>query len=861
MRLTMSPRLTAVIAGALVLLVIVPALAFAHEERHAEFPDGNGTTPRLLTAKTSNDTLLVCKSDSKTLFSTLPIGLRERNQRLYQRCMDHGFRHIQAAVDAVQHRKTRILVLPGVYREEPSLRAHREGCDNLDGQSNGDEPGTPSVLTYRQQRRCPHVQNLITIFGDSDGNRECDLPQCGLQIQGTGRKPSDVVLDGGFKTLNGIRADRVDGVRFDNFALQRFEFNALYILETDGFLIHDMLGRWNDEYAYLTFASDHGLYNGCEAYGNGDSGVYPGSASDLNTNRGIGAVPRYALEIRHCRGHHNALGYSGTAGNSVWAHDNQFDNNAAGMVTDSIYPDHPGLPQDHARFSDNKIFSNNTNYFRYVKNGVCDRPFMKRDYEHGVVCPVIPAPVGSGIVIAGGNYNKIMNNDIYDNWRTGTFQFNVPAELRNEHDPQKQFDTSHYNRYRGNRLGFGPAGNWQPNALDFWWDDQGDGNCWGSNNAKRGEPTDNALNPQGAPNCENPSQWVESNPIKLAPLLPCASYDRRGDETAQNPPGCTFFNQPDRPADREPTVPTTTRTRGKSAAGTAVGVSRRAFRSGSDAVVIARAGRQAAALAAAPLAGKVGGPLLLTGPGGLPRATADEVRRLDARRAYVVGNVPPRVVRTLHDIGVQSVKQLSGDTAFQTAAAVARVMGGTDAYIVRGPSGKHPDVSHAFGLAGMAASQQRPILFAKRRQLPAATRHALNQLDLVNATLFGGQHRMGAAVRKAVGRRVDDTDRIRGYKRFGLSAAAARWAVKGIADRTKLWVAQGDRSLDAVVAGAAVARRDGVLLTVDGDNLERSHDSRRWLRIHQIDVRVLTLVGGDRRISDRTAGQIRTLTH
>ncbi|MEU7702940.1 hypothetical protein, partial [Streptomyces sp. NPDC039028] len=31
--------------------------------------------------------------------------------------------------------------------------------------------------------------------------------------------------------------------------------------------------------------SDHGLYKNCESYGNGDSGIYPGSASDINDGR------------------------------------------------------------------------------------------------------------------------------------------------------------------------------------------------------------------------------------------------------------------------------------------------------------------------------------------------------------------------------------------------------------------------------------------------------------------------------------------------------------------------------------------------------------------------------------------------
>ena len=58
-----------------------------------------------------------------------------------------------------------------------------------------------------------------------------------------------------------------------NIAAERTTFNAFYIMETDGFVLDTCLGRWNDEYGFLTFADDHGLYTNCEAYGNGDSGI------------------------------------------------------------------------------------------------------------------------------------------------------------------------------------------------------------------------------------------------------------------------------------------------------------------------------------------------------------------------------------------------------------------------------------------------------------------------------------------------------------------------------------------------------------------------------------------------------------
>jgi hypothetical protein len=328
---------------------------------------------------------------------------------------------------------------------------------------------------------------------------------------------------------------------------QQAEFNAVYVLETDGFVVDRVLTRGNDEYGVLAFASDHGLIKDSEAYYNGDSGIYPGSGSDLNGDNTSFEPVRYAIEIRDNDSHHNTLGYSGTAGNSIWAHDNDFHDNATGIATDSLFPGHPGLPQDHARWDHNRIFSNNVNWYeKFVDTGVCAKPMEERGYLHGTVCPVIPTPVGTGVLIAGGNFNSTDHNWIYDNWRYGTMQFWVPAPLRDEFDPQKLYDTSHHNHTVANQMGIAPDGSIAHNGVDHWWDDQGNGNCWEGNTYSRGAQTDNFTVPPAG--CDaGGSVFTPGLPVKDAGFLSCSQYDRN-DEQLRHPPGCEWFDNPGRPS-------------------------------------------------------------------------------------------------------------------------------------------------------------------------------------------------------------------------------------------------------------------------------------------------------------------------
>jgi hypothetical protein len=456
---------TVLVFGAVLAGGLAAQPASAHDERPTRTLDGSGSVP---TYRTDGPTLLVCKSDKADFdgrITGFSAELKAVNQALWTQCQKSGFRHLQSAVDAVTLPGTNIKMLPGRYQEEPSLEPPTGACAQLTGIRKS-ALYKYDVLTLQQQIDCPHNQNLVGIFNKKN-----------LQIEGTGAQPTDVIVDAQYKKLNTIRADNSDGVYFRNMTAERSQFNAFYIMETDGFVVDHTVGRWNDEYGFLTFAVDHGLYTDSEGYGNGDSAFYPGAASNINKDKGYD-VPRYAVEIRNSYGHDNMLGYSGTAGDSVWVHDSVFTHNSTGISTDSAFPDHPGMPQNHSKFERNIIADNNNDYYRYAKDGTCHLPYEQRGYENGVVCPVVGVPVGNGVINPGGNYNVWRDNYIYGNEYSGFVTSWVPGFVRNDTGFAQQFDTSNHNRYLNNHMGISEKGVASPNGVDYWWDGQGIDNCW-----------------------------------------------------------------------------------------------------------------------------------------------------------------------------------------------------------------------------------------------------------------------------------------------------------------------------------------------------------------------------------------------
>jgi hypothetical protein len=350
---------------------------------------------------------------------------------------------------------------------------------------------------------------------------------------GRGRRAVKIVGDR-IKT-DVIRADRADGFLLHKVSVEQASYNDVDIVETNGFRVSKLLVRWAKNYGVLSFASDNGLYAEIEAYGNGDSGVYPGSGPE-------GHCDRYGIELRNINSFGNTQGVAGTAGNGTWIHDSKFHHNSAGISADSFAPGHPGMPQDCSKYTDNEIYSNNVNYFAENKDTCRNVPFEDRPKK--LVCPQFLAVVGTGIMFYGVNDNVIENNRIYDNWRSGMRLFWVPATLRGENDPAAQDDTTNGNRTVNNFFGLAPDGSYAPNGEDVLWDEQGVGNCWEGNVTAPGKPL--TTDPMLLPNCASGgSNSPISNPAKTGADAPCAAWNPR---TNPDPPGCSWFTSPPRPS-------------------------------------------------------------------------------------------------------------------------------------------------------------------------------------------------------------------------------------------------------------------------------------------------------------------------
>ncbi len=626
-------------------LVLMPSVALAHLERPSYWPDptpdtsvtpaAGGAVPKArslasaVTGAGPGRVRVVCQKSSlrrakRAIRSARKRGFRIRpsqpvirysgkrakrmvklNKRLRKKCR---FNSIQPAIDASGN-NDRVVIMPGIYTEPASRAApvNDPKCNPSLLQKDASGDATPS---FEYQATCPHDQNLVYVQGRAVKGKPLDAPRdnrmgipeqelgecirCNFQIEGSGPKPTDVILDAGTdyesKSVEAkpakpgkhvvMRVDRADGFVGRNLLFRGALEFGFYVEETDGVLLDKTKFFWNLDYGHLSFTTDHNRIQNCDGFGSGDAVVYPGAAPETGAQADKSFypdAPRINTTVTKCDLRGSELGYSGSMGNAVRITNNHIYGNTTGIASDTLSSaGHPGFPADSSEIDNNFIYANNFNVYA----------------DDSKVKPLVTVPVGTGIVYAGMNSARVHDNWFFDNWRYATMLLAVPDALVHGGGAEGQINpgvacpgapdnglsTSCDNHYFKNKMGQVPAGftfpkaldqfgvphseqaaATMPNGVDYWWDEWSGntGNCWYENQGPDGKPGSvtgpgpagrvPGAPPSTLPNCANgtdPSSSVGPGDVaKVQYALDCSN----GPDKDTSPMACDWWFAPAKP--------------------------------------------------------------------------------------------------------------------------------------------------------------------------------------------------------------------------------------------------------------------------------------------------------------------------
>ena len=179
---------------------------------------------------------------------------------------------------------------------------------------------------------------------------------------------------------------------------------------------------------------------------------------------------------------------------------------------------------------------------------------------------------------------------------------------------------------------------------------------------------------------------------------------------------------------------------------TAAAIARAAFSPGVATAYVTTGTAFADALSAGAAAGSRQVPVLLTSPGALPAATADELRRLRPASITILGGanaVSAAVEAALRPLSSGAVTRVSGVDRYATSAAVSKDAFSAAKTVYLATGAGFPDA-----LAGgpVAALAPGPLLLTTRTCLPPAVDAEVRRLAPDRVVVLGGEGAISAAV-------------------------------------------------------------------------------------------------------------------
>lgn len=253
---------------------------------------------------------------------------------------------------------------------------------------------------------------------------------------------------------------------------------------------------------------------------------------------------------------------------------------------------------------------------------------------------------------------------------------------------------------------------------------------------------------------------------------------------------------------------------------TAVRLSKGQF-STANTIMIANGAALADGLAATPLATYKKAPLLLTEVNTLPEITKNEIKRLGAKNAIIVGGsgvVSDKVIGQLKSLGITTVERLGGATRYETSLKIAQYIDKNCYDISKVVISNGYGEADALSIASAAGRDKMAILLVDRDSIPTNVYNWIKGEALENAYIIGGTGVVSDSVLNKVNgvtKANIANNRLGGKNRFVTNAMVIDKFYGNVMNKT--YIAKGWELIDALAAGPAAAANGSPVILADSD--------------------------------------------
>ncbi|MDR3288723.1 MAG: leucine-rich repeat protein [Peptococcaceae bacterium] len=245
---------------------------------------------------------------------------------------------------------------------------------------------------------------------------------------------------------------------------------------------------------------------------------------------------------------------------------------------------------------------------------------------------------------------------------------------------------------------------------------------------------------------------------------------------------------------------------------TAVAVSQKGWELGAGTVVLTTGENFPDALSAAPLALKYAAPILLTESDRLGSATLAEIKRLEAKKAYIVGGtgvISEIVERQLAPMGVACVR-IAGQDRFETSLLVAKEVGVSKGIFVTGGADYHD----ALAAASIAAIKNMPVLLVPSGDLTEAQKEFLEKSKIPATYIVNDTE--GRTISEQVVEQFPEAEIISGDTSYERNVNLLERFLPDL-DFSTIYAATGKNFPDALAASALASKNHNAIIMLEDD--------------------------------------------
>jgi spore germination protein YaaH/putative cell wall-binding protein len=250
-------------------------------------------------------------------------------------------------------------------------------------------------------------------------------------------------------------------------------------------------------------------------------------------------------------------------------------------------------------------------------------------------------------------------------------------------------------------------------------------------------------------------------------------------------------------------------------------------------------------LAAAPLAKKYNAPILLTQSDSLSTSVINEIKRLNAKNAFIIGgtgSISQNVENQLTNLNVNFTR-IQGQNRYETSLKIAEIVGTTNGvFICYGEN--FPD---SLSVASIAAAKQMPIIFTTSQALPSDVQNFISANNISKFYIIGGT---GVISDGAVSG-LTNAIRLGGSDRYETNLDIINEFSNDI-NFNAIYVALGSNFPDALSASAAASKNSSPIILTNGSSIT----AKSLLKSKEDSISTIKVLGGTSLIPDRLVNNI-----